>query len=257
MNAKRWLFLGVALLWGLMLTACGSGTQADVGVAEGLSAPLRQSAQTDGTTPHTLTVTGTGEVSLTPDLAYLTLAVETRHRDLGKAVAENNQRAAQVIQALRQGGVEEKDIHTANFSVQQDRHYDDQGNLILGPYTVTNSIVVTVRDIEKLGVLLNAALQAGANRMDNLTFGSSQIKDAQLQAKLAAIADAQKQAEAIAQQAGVTLEAVQSITFRYTTPVSGPVYRAEVMSAAPPAEVPVAPGEMKVTATVTMVFIIR
>ena len=245
-----------ALLVGL-LSACGASATSTVGAAQGLAAPLRQAStgEANSATPHTLTVTGTGEVALTPDLARITLAVETRNRDLGKAVAENNQRAAQVIQALKQGGVAEKDIHTANFSVSQERHYDNEGNLILGPYTVTNTIVVTVRDLEKLGALLDAALQAGANRMDNLTFGSSQAREAQLQAKLAAVEDAQKQAEAIAQQAGVTIEAVQTITFGYA-PVREPVYKAEMVAAAP-SEVPVLPGEMKVTATVTMVFIIR
>lgn len=252
-----WLFLAAA--WLSLLTGCGPRISAIVGpAAEDLAAPVQPAARSEsnGTPLRTLTVTGTGEVALTPDLARVTLAVETRNRDLGKAVAENNQRTAQVIQTLQQGGVAEKDIHTRNFSVNQVRRYDDQGNLILGPYTVTNTLVVTVRDLEKLGALLDAALQAGANRMDNLTFGSSRAREAQLQAKLAAVEDAQKQAEAIAQQAGVTLEAVQTITFGYAAPVRETTYKAEMLAAAP-AQVPVSPGEMKVTATVTMVFLIR
>ncbi len=212
-------------------------------------------ASPDEATPRTLTVTGTGEVSLTPDLAHVTLAVETRNRDLSKALRENNQRTEQVIAALRQHKVAAEDIHTANFSVRQDQHYDDQGNLILGPYTVTNSLVVTVRDLNALGAILNDALAAGANRMDALTFGSSQVEAARLEAKLAAVAAARHQAEAIAQAAGVTLEAVQTITFGYAPPLRAATYKADAMAAGQ--QVPVSPGEMTITATVTMVFLIH
>lgn len=256
-SKRLWIFLMAT--WLVLLTGCGSQASAAVGpTTAGLAASGQPAATGENheTPLRTLTVTGVGDVSLTPDLARLTLAVETRNRDLGKAVAENNRRTAQVIQALQQGGVAEKDIHTSNFSVNQERHYDDQGNLIVGPYTVTNRLILTVRNLAKLGTLLDAALQAGANRMDNLTFGSSQAKEAQLQAKLAAVEDAQKQAQAIAQQAGVTLEGVQTISFGYAAPVRATAYKAEALAAAP-AQVPVSPGEMKVTATVTMVFLIR
>jgi len=182
--------------------------------------------------------------------------VETRNRDLSKALAENNARAEKIIQALRRDGIAEEDIRTANFAVREDRRYDNNGNLVSREYVVTNSLLVTVRDLDKLGVALNDALAAGANRMDNLTFTSSQMDEARLEAKLAAVADARRQAEAVAKAAGVTLEAVQTITFGYATPVRQPVYKAE-MAAEAPAQVPVSPGEMTITATVTMVFLIR
>ena len=256
LSKRFWLFLAAA--WLMLLVGCAQGSATVATSAANPAALIRPTATGggNGAPLRTLTVTSTGEVALTPDLAQVTLAVETRNRDLGKALSENNQRTAQVIHALQQGGVAEKDIHTSNFAVSQERHYDKEGNLILGPYTVTNSLVVTVRDLEQLGALLDAAPQADANRMDNLTFGSSQAKEAQLQAKLAAVEEAQKQAQAIAQQAGVTLEGVQTITFGYATPVQATAYRAEKLAAAQ-AEVPVAPGEMKVTATVTIVFLIR
>ncbi len=252
---STWARIVGILMAVLLLAACGTQASAP---QETLLVPQNPPGEdgSNGEPLRTLTVTGTGQVNLIPDLAYLTLAVETHHARLDQAVAENNQRAAQIMQVLQQHGVAEEDIHTSRFAVQQEQHYDDEGNLILGPYTVTNRLVVTVRDLDQLGTLLNAALDAGANRVDGLRFGSSQAQEAQLQAKVAAVQDARHQAEVIAQAAGVSLVAVQTITFGSISSPSKMAYAPDMLAAAP-AEVPVSPGELTVKATVTMIFLIR
>lgn len=250
MKRKEWL--GALAVAAIILIAVGF---------QGPVSPRPRMAQAaapvvSGETMRTLTVTGTGETTLSPDIAQVALAVETQHKDLEQALAENNQRTARVIQALRQHGIPENDIRTANVSVQEEKRYDNEGHLASRSYVVTNSLNVTVRDLGQLGKILNDALSAGANRMDSLIFTSSRLAEAQLQAKLAAVADARHQAEAIAQSAGVMLDTVQTITFGPLPVVRDQTYKAEAMSA-PVEQVPVSPGEMRVTATVTIVFRIR
>ena len=246
MTRLRWM-LGPALglLAGLLLATLGACQKGPA--APALAAPLALPAESTAA-PHTRSVT------LNPDIAQVTLAVETRHRSLSQAVEENNRLAQQVMEALRQGGVAAEDLRTANFSVYQDRSRDPQGNLVLGPYQVTNQVVVTVRDLERLGQLLEAALQAGANRIDGLTFGAAEQQQALLQARLAAVEDAQTQAQAIAQAAGVRIVGIQSITFSGATPPPAPVYRAAMAEAQ---AVPVNPGTLTFQATVTIVYIIE
>lgn len=244
--------LGVLALAALLLGGAWLGTRA-AARPQPQTAWAAAPAQGDAAQPRTLTVTGVGRVTLSPDLARVTLAVETRHRSLAQAVAENNRRAQAVMDALRRGGVAAEDIRTANFSVAQERSYDPQGNLVLGPYQVTNQVVVTIRDLSALGTLLEAALEAGANRIDGLTFGAAGEDEALLQARLAAVADAKTQAEAIAQAAGVRIVGVQSIAYAGGAPAPGPVYlRAEAADA-----VPVSPGILTIEEWVTIVYLIE
>jgi len=225
-----------------------------LGVGAWCGAPAGQNTQP---TLRTLTVTGSGRVTLSPDLAQVILAVETSHRSLASAVAENNRLAQQVMEVLRQSGVAPEDIRTANFSVYQDRSYDPKGNLVLGPYRVTNQVVATIRDLKRLGDILEAALEAGANRIEGLTFDATGRQEALRQAQLAAVRDAQAQAKAIAQEAGVRLVGVHSVTPGYGIGYGGPYPDPIYLKAAEVQAVPISPGMLTVEATVTIVYIIE
>ena len=123
--------LSILAFLALSLSACGTAFAQEVS-----SDPAR-----------TISVTGTGEVILTPDIAYVSIGVRSEGEDAAKAVAENNAKSEAVIDALIDAGVDEKDIQTTNFNIYPQQQYDDQGNIQDTFYIVENSVRVTVRDL--------------------------------------------------------------------------------------------------------------
>jgi uncharacterized protein len=209
---------------------------------------------------RTINVTGTGKVYLTPDIAYVSIGVHTENKDATKAVADNNTKSQAVKDALINLGIETKDIQTTNFSIYPQQQYDQQGKPTGDiNYVVDNSIYVTVRDITKIGEVLDTSVKAGANSINGIQFDVVDRTKALSDARKLAVADAQAQAEELAQAAGVTLGAVQTInTSGSSTPV--PIYEKAygggvAMAAAP--SVPVSPGQMTLQTDVYMVFEIR
>lgn len=234
----------------LVLSACA-----------GTAAAQADSQSTDnGQTERTITVNGTGKVVIDPDIAYVTIGVHTENKDATKAVSDNNTKSTAVKDALIALGVDEKDIQTTNFSIYPQQQYDPQGRPT-GEinYVVDNSIYVTVRDLDKIGEILDAAIQAGANSIYGIQFDVADRSKALSEARKLAVENAQIQAQELAEAAGVALGPVKTIsTFAEQTPV--PVYQGGLgggMAMAEAASVPVSSGQMVLTTNVNMVYEIR
>ena len=202
---------------------------------------------------RTITVSGQASVTATPDVAYITVGVHTQARRAADALSANNAQAAKVYQTLAQFGIEKKDIRTTSVSLYQREERDKNGKVIARYYVVDNTMQITVRDLDKLGQVLDAVVQNGANRLQGIRFDVSDRAALLEQARLEAVKQGKAQAAAIAEAAGAKLGEVQTISFQSLVQ---PVERAEVMMAAPKAagEVPVSGGQLTVTATVSMVF---
>jgi len=229
------------MLMTLIISACGTAYAQDTN-----DEPLR-----------TLNVTGTGEVYLTPDVAYVSIGVRSEGKDAAKAVAENNAKSDAVVKALTDAGVDAKDIQTNNFNIYPQQQYDDQGNVTDTTYIVENTVRVVVRDLETIGDLLNAAVEAGANSIYGVQFDVADDEQARSEARQAAVEDAQKQAEELAEAAGVGLGRVQSISTYGGQPI--PLYEGKggagpVMAEA---QVPISPGQLMLTVEVNVVYEIR
>src|SRR5512139_3138542 len=159
------LLVSSILIVALALSACGSPTSQ----------------------PRTLSVSGTGTVYLSPDIAYIYIGVHTEDADIAQAVARNNAQAQALSDALRNSGVDVKDIQTSNFSVWTSQQYDPATGSPTGTnYVVDNTVNVTVRDLSKLGSLLDTAIRAGANNINSISFD---VAD-----KSAALAEARQKA---------------------------------------------------------------
>ena len=142
-----------------------------------------------------LSVTGSGTVMLTPDVAYLNIGVHTEMPTASEAVSANNAQTQKVIDALQKSGVDAKDIRTTNFSIYPNVQYDPQTNQKVGTtYVVDNSVYVTSHDISKLGDLLDATVSAGANSVNSIQFDVEDKTAATKQARDAAVKDARTQA---------------------------------------------------------------
>ncbi len=184
----------------LLLSACAPGTAAY------------------GAAGNTLSVTGAGSVSIEPDVAYVSIGVHTESTDVGVAVANNANQVESVMDALRESGVADADMQTNNFSVYSYQDYDFEGNELGTTFSVDNTVTVTVRDLSRMGQLLDSAINAGANSIWGIQFAREDRDAAQAEARELAVQDAMAQAEELAGLTGVTLGELVSVSYSVSSP---------------------------------------
>ncbi len=209
---------------------------------------------------RTLIVNGTGTVTLTPDIAYINIGVHTESPTAADAVASNNTQTQQVVSALKNAGVDAKDIRTSNFSIYPNTQFDPQTNQKLGTtYVVDNTVYVTVHKLDSLGDLLDASVKAGANSVNSIQFDLADKSAALKQARDAAVKDAKTQAQELASAAGVSLGDLQTVNFTDNIPTPMPESFGKGGGGMAPASVavPINAGTMILTVNVSMTYEIR
>jgi len=155
---------------------------------------------------RSMSVSGTGRVTVVPDIATINIGVRTEADVVTDALDGNTAQANAIADALKDLGVEEKDIQTSNFNVYPSERYDPMTGQITGRYfVVENTVNVTVRDLSSLGEVLSAVVEAGANNIYGINFNVEDREAAVAEARQLAIQDAKAKAEAIAADAGVKL----------------------------------------------------
>ncbi len=238
MRSKLFLLVSVLIL-SLVLSACSGA------VASGTQAVNRN-----------LTVTGTGTVYLTPDVAYIYIGVHTENEDISQAVGDNNAKAQAVATALKGFGVEDKDIQTSNFSIWPSQKYDPLTGEQTGTiYMVDNNVYVTVRDLARLGDLLEAAIEAGANSINSIQFDVADKTAGQIDARQKAVESAANLADELAGVSGVTLGDIQTITYYDSQPYAYSGYGMGGGGGGAEASVaPIAPGQLTLSVTVTITY---
>ncbi len=159
-----------------------------------------------------LTVRGSATVTLSAEYATLSVGVDTENANVAEAQRENARLTDLVIAALKEAGCDEKDMKTGGFDVYTSHVYTGGGEEHTLVYHVSNSLDITVRDPEKIGTYIDAAGNAGANRMNSLTFRSSRQSEAYDLALADACADAKAQAEILAGALGVGIGGIVSVT---------------------------------------------
>ncbi len=208
---------------------------------------------------RTLNVSGNGQAYLAPDIAYIYIGVHTEKLTAAEAVAENTDQTQKLIQAIRDFGIEAKDIRTTNFSIWPIDKFDPQSGAPTGDktYAVDNTVYVTVRDLEKLGDLLDTAVQAGANTVNSVQFDVSNKDAALKQARVDAVKNAEAQAKELAEATGLSIGEIQSISF---VDNQYPVFDGKGGGggmAAEAAAVPIQPGQLTFTVTVNITYEIK
>jgi hypothetical protein len=208
--------------------------------------------------PRTINVTGNSQVIMTPDIAYVSIGVHSEAASASEAVAANNAQTQAVIDAIKAQGVDAKDIQTTNFSVYQQQKTSPTGEVTETVFATDNTVYVTIRDITKIGLILDASVKAGANNIYGITFDVQNKEAAMATGRDEAMTDAQAQAEQLASAAGVKLGDVQNISYYSSSP--SPIYydsKAAAGIGGGGASVPVSPGQLTMTVSVGVTYGIK
>ena len=207
--------------------------------------------------PRTICVSGTGRISVVPDLADLRLGVTITAKTVEAARAANAKAMAGVIGTLKALGVAEGDIQTTNLSLSPAYDYSTNANPPrLTGYTLSNTIAVTLRDIAKLGAATDGALEAGATSLDSVSFRVDDPTAAEQEARVRAVADARSKADTLATAAGVSIVGVAAIA-ESGAPVPYPAFRGEMTKVAfADASTPVETGVNEISISVAVTYLI-
>jgi hypothetical protein len=211
-----------------------------------------------GSTPPTdagsIVVSGTGRVAVVPDVAELRLGVAVSRPTVDAARTEAAATMAAILGAVDAAGVPRRDVRTALLSVQPRYDYRDGKAPTLTGYELANAVEVTVRDLARLGDVVDGALAAGATSMDSLSFRVDDPAPAEREARILAMAAARARADILAEAAGLTIEGVSGIVEGVAVPPPGPRMKAERMMMAADVATPVEAGSQEVSVSVTVSY---
>lgn len=199
----------------------------------------------------TITVTGNATVNVLPDMATITLGVTTTGDTAAAAMEANNEAVSAVIGRLIAAKVADRDMQTSSLQINPNWVMSADGSRqeIKG-YVAANMLTVNIKALETTGAVLDAAITDGANTLNGLTFGLTNPRPQEDAARKAAVADALARANLLAEAAGAKLGPIVSINEGGAAmPYPQPMFKSADASA-----VPIATGEIGVSASVTITW---
>jgi uncharacterized protein YggE len=212
-----------------------------------------------------ITVSGTGDIYATPDLAVIDFSVVSEAKTVAEAMTDNTNKINAIINAVKNQGVEDKDLKTTNFNISPRYEWQYQeiclvppcpsGTRVLVGYDVTQTLEVKIRDLTKTGGIIQQATAAGANQAGDLQF-TFDNQDALLsQAREQAIQEAKSKAKDLASQLGVKLVRIANFSEGSVTPFSPTYLKGEAVGMGGAAPVPqIETGQNKVSVTVSITY---
>lgn len=215
------------------------------------------SATADEPRPRTVSVSGMAEVSAEPDIARITLGVESRKPIMEAARTEVATTVDKLLALTAKLKIDSKQVNATRVQVQPEYRWNenDRERVLLG-YMVSRQVEIELKDLEKLGALLEQAVDAGANQLGDPALDSSRRKELEREALARAVDDARLNAEALARAAGAKLGAVRTVSGAGSMPPPMPVYRGTMAMAdakmAP--EAAYQTGDMKFSASVNVEY---
>jgi uncharacterized protein YggE len=246
----------IAVLGTILILAVAGGWLLQADQASVSAAPLPQTQQNADNTERTLSVSGSGSVDVVPDMAIVQLGVETQADTASQALSENSDQMNGLINALESAGVSSQDIQTQRIQLQPVYQQPTSGQQNQTPpkivgFSASNVVEVTIRNLNNLGDLLDAAVSSGGNTINSIRFQVSNPQTALDQARENAMNDAQHKAEQLASLAGVELGQVMTISESSSTPPTPVVVSAAREQAA---AVPVQPGTESIQVNVQVTW---
>ncbi|PKQ36848.1 MAG: hypothetical protein CVT59_10700 [Actinobacteria bacterium HGW-Actinobacteria-1] len=239
MRNRTWLVLAIALVVGAL--ALGGCTTKVV------TAPA-------GSALNTVTATGEGKAVAAPDQAEMNFGVTTTGTEAKKTLDDAAKKADAIIAALKKAGVAKEDIQTSGVNLYPQQDYSEGKTPRITGYQASVQVRVTMKDIEKIGDVIAAGTDAGANEVYGPTFTLSEKSASRADAIDKAVTDARARADVMAKAAGKSVGAVLSISEAGVS--VPPIYYGDMARSATEAsgKVPIEAGTLDVTASVTVVF---
>ncbi len=208
-----------------------------------------------------ISVSGSASLEVKPDQATVWLSVNTVENTAAAAQSRNSDLTNAVVAALKNAGVKDNDIKTTQLYLNKKEHYDDvTGKMVFDGYELVHTIKVVTDQVEDVGKLVDAAINAGANGINNVDFELKDASKKQFEAQMLAdaVSSAKNKAEALASSAGVKLGKATSISESgIYTPYNnyyGGMMEKSAVAAAP---IQISPGNVKLETTVSVQYEIK
>ena len=202
----------------------------------------------------TLDISAAGEIKKAPDQAMITLGVRTLGKTAADAMRANRERMNTTIGALTAQGVDKTDIQTTELSLDAQYVYEQNQPPRLTGYQASNAVTVTVHDLARLGATVDAVTAGGANQINGIAFGLSDLRPAQDEARRAAVKTLRAKAELLAQAEGLRVIRLVNLAEGETQGARPPVMFRRGMMTADAAPTPVEPGQLSVSITLSAVY---
>ncbi len=202
----------------------------------------------------TLSLSAYGEARVDPDMATITLGVENQAPTAGEAMAANSAQMNRVVAALKKAGLEPRDLQTSNLSLNPQYVYEQNQPPKLTGYQASNQLTVTVRDLGKIGPVVDAVVAAGATNVSQISFGLANPVSAENTARIAAVKALQDKASLYANATGYRINRLVNISEGGGYTVEPPRPKVFAMAARSDAGTPVETGQVKVRVDITGLF---
>lgn len=206
---------------------------------------------------NTIVVSETGEVYVKPDLAVISFSVVNEAKTVSEAMAKNTEKMNKVIETVKNQGVEEKDLKTISFNIYpRYEYYEKTGKRVLVGYEVTQELQVKIRDLTKIGTIIETATSAGANEIGNLALTVDKEDEFKKEARAQAVEKAKAKALELASQLGIKLGKIINFSENYYIPYLGQTeYMAkEGVRGGAPAAPSIETGENKISVSVVITY---
>jgi hypothetical protein len=224
-----------------------------------LLTPAPLSAQVPGPPPSLLTVQGNGDVRAAPDQAIVRVGILERSSSAEAAQEVVNRIASAILESVREAGLEDRQVQTSRLMLSPVYSRQAPGSVepprIVG-YTASNTVSLVVEDLSGVGEVIDRALEAGANQLEGVSFTLRDDREARQQALRSAVAEAQSKAGVMADALGVTLAGIFSVS-EGGVAIQPVMMEMRAMALQADAGTPVAPGEVSVSASVSIQYRIQ
>jgi uncharacterized protein YggE len=206
-----------------------------------------------------IVVTGEGRAEMVPDIALIDLGVVKDAKTAREALDANTKAMTEILGALKDAGIEERDLQTSGFMINPQYQYPQSSNgenppPVLTGFQVTNTVTLRVRDLAKLGEILDKSVTLGANQSGGIRFTNDKPDTAVSAARKKAVENAMAKAKELTEAAGVGLGRVLEISETTYRAEPMPMMRSMAKDYAESAAVPIAAGENSYSVTVNVTF---
>ena len=217
------------------------------------SGVLAQAQPQVAAVPTLLTLSAEASANAAPDVADIGAGVVTQATEASAALSANAEKMTRVVAALRKAGVTERDIQTSGLNLQPQYRYEQNQPPVLTGYQVNNRVSVTLRDLRQAGKIIDTLVAEGANQVDGPSFRVDKPEPLMDKARAEAVRIGKSRADLYARAAGMKVRRILSMSEQGSSqPMPMPMPRVMAMEAK--ADSPIAPGEVRLAAMLTMVF---